>query len=146
MGSGAWRTHCVVFFDESWLDDIGWVGGPDGPTPVGWVWELKNCMNVSPRTTFSEASAPSLIFSAVTTTVPSCSKRSSLLPLPFLSRTTSPSSSKVSSWPALDRSAQSVDVGPLPSPCGVSAPVSLPSLPPPPLLLGAPEKVPLQIG
>src|SRR5262249_7616211 len=81
--AGDERHHSVLTFCESWLVDIGCVGGPDGPTPVGCTCWLKNCMNVSPSTTFSVADEPSLIFSAVTVTVPSCSKRIELLPFPF---------------------------------------------------------------
>ena len=78
--------YSVVTFAERWFVAIGCTGGPDGPTPVGWVCVLKNCMNVSPSTTFSAADAPSLIVSAVITTSPSCSKRIELLPLPLASR------------------------------------------------------------
>src|SRR5262249_46383148 len=139
--------YSVVTFDESWLELICCVGGPDGPTPVGCVCALKNCMKVSPSTTCSLAELPSEILSAVITTVPSCSKRTEVLPLPFASRITSPSSSKVSSWPLFVFSTDSVGVASLPpSPVGASEPVSLPRSSAPPVLSGAPQNAPDQIG
>ena len=136
------RAHSVVTFAESWLDVIDCAGGPEGPTPVGWVCWLKNCMKVSPSTSFSLRGGAELdllggdhdravLLEADRALAVAVGEQDHLAVV--VERQLVPA--------AWSEHAQRVGVGSLPSPCGVSAPVSVPRSSAPPVLLGrAPER------